>query len=87
MTGSSRVTVRGRADRQRVIGYGHGIYFGANLDTRVANVDISALAIASLKVSERLKGTIGGLSVVFLRGDPVVDAEVSDFAFLVSSGR
>lgn len=83
LTGVATVVASGTSGRQDLFLSGVGTYWARHLKSRFASVDVSGIAEAVVDVSEELRGSVRGPSVVKYAGNPsVVDVTVSDFAVL-----
>ncbi|HXV60005.1 MAG TPA: DUF2807 domain-containing protein [Vicinamibacteria bacterium] len=82
-SGVSTVSASGTADLQSVVMSGTTNYLAAELETRVAILDISGLARVVINASERLEGAVSGSAIVEYIGSPQISVNVSGTATLV----
>jgi hypothetical protein len=80
VTGVSNVEVAGAVDRQEVTTSGTSAYLARDLSSRIAEVNVTGLSRAVLRVSERITGVVSGFGVLDYFGNPAVQVTVSGFA-------
>jgi hypothetical protein len=86
VSGVSRLTAAGRADRQSVLIAGVSRYDAEDLASRTVEIDVTGLSSAVVRVSERLTGSASGGSVLEYIGNPVVDVAVDFLSTLRKIG-
>ena len=76
ITGVAGVKARGTADRQRVVVTGVSVYDAEHLDSRIVDIHISGVSGATVNASERLNGSVKGVSTLEYVGNPAVNVTV-----------
>ncbi len=77
LSGAGKITLDGTADRVHVIISGLGDFDGANLQSLVAEVQISGAGTATLRVEEELTAKVSGAGSVNYYGSPTVHESIS----------
>lgn len=81
--GVAGVEAAGRADRQRVTVAGVSGYDAGELESRVVDIDVSGVSGATVRVSDRLSGSVTGPSTIRYIGNPVIDVRVGPGSQLI----
>jgi hypothetical protein len=84
--GVGNITVSGEVDDQQVWVSGAGEYNGAELVSRVAEVQAAGTGKVTVWVSEELSSTVSDLGRVAFYGAPEVDQQVSGSASMIALG-
>jgi hypothetical protein len=77
ISGDGTVAARGFVGDQRVVLSGEGRYFGEQLESRFARVEVSGAGYAAVWVREVLDALVSGSGVIEFFGRPVVRQTVS----------
>ena len=83
---NGNVRIAGEVDAQRATLAGRGAYQAGDLVSAEATVDVSHAGSATVRVSDRLRATVGGSGSVYYFGDPIVDARVTGSGEVVRLG-
>ncbi|MDH3194409.1 MAG: DUF2807 domain-containing protein, partial [Acidimicrobiia bacterium] len=84
--GVGHITVSGEVDDQQVSVSGTGEYDGAELVSRVAEVQATATGKVTVWVTDELSSTVSELGRVAFYGAPEVDQQVSGSASMIALG-
>jgi hypothetical protein len=76
ISGVAGVKARGTAARQRVAVTGVSIYEADNLDSGVVEITVSGVSSATVRASQRLSGSVTGISTLEYIGNPVVNVTI-----------
>jgi hypothetical protein len=76
-TGVGLVTLSGTVQQQSIRLEGSGGYSGGDLASREADIVITGVGSATVRVEDRLTAAIGGSGSVYYIGDPAVDSSIS----------
>ncbi len=87
ISGSGTVAARGYAVEQRVLLSGDGRYFGENLESRHAHVEVSGAGYAIVWVRETLDALVSGSGLIEFYGRPAVRQTVSGSGAVLWRGR
>lgn len=85
ISGSGESTLEGKTDSLDIRISGSGDVNAFNLDTKIADINISGSADTSVSVSERLQVRIAGSGDVHYKGNPKVDSKIAGSGDLIKN--
>lgn len=83
LSGPGRIELSGSVESQNVLNSGPGEYDARSMHSAEAEVDLSGIGDATVRVSRELRVRVSGLGSVYYIGNPVVDGTVTGMGGVV----